>query len=647
MNNFFAHQEQARSQSFRLLILFALAIVGVAVAVYLVAALAYVWSVNRSTAPAVFWHPNLFLWTTGGTLLFICIGSSWKIRELREGGGAIARTLGGRQVPPQPQDPRERQLRNVVEEMSIASGVPVPEIYLLDRERGINAFAAGHGLDDAVICVTRGAVELLDRDELQGVVAHEFSHILNGDMALNLSLLGWLNGILLLSQAGGTVLRGMRRVRGKGAVIIFLVALALYVVGYIGYFFGRLIKCAVARQREYLGDASAVQFTRNPEGLAGALKKVGGLSSGSLLDHPRAEELSHLFFCNGLRDAWLHALDTHPPLAERIRRLDPRFNGLFPEVTPLPAPPPADVYLAAQPARVNPEQTASLSGAAAMALLDQVGEPVQEHIERARLLIAGLPGSLLSETRYPLGACALVCGLLLDRDQTVRTRQMEIIDRLWTPAVAAEVRGLSPTVDALAPEGFLPLLDLSLPALRTMSREQFLLLKETVTRLSAADNRTSLFEFTLRYLLMRHLEPHFNPCPRRAPQIYAVRGVQQQCSCVLTALARVGQRDETLAQQAFSRGAKVLAEPRTEIFFLPAAECGAAALDEALRVLDGASLPIKRRLLAACLECLIHDGTVTGAEIELFRATADAVGCPAPPWLDSGNIRNNGSGANA
>jgi len=639
MNNFFAHQEQARRQSVRLLIMFALAIVGVAMAVYLVAVLAYLWTVNHGTTPVVFWHPNLFFWTTGGTLLFICIGSFWKMRELHEGGGVIARILGGRPVPPQTRDPRERQLRNVVEEMAIASGVPVPELYLLDRERGINAFAAGHGPDDAVICVTRGAVELLDRDELQGVVAHEFSHILNGDMGLNLDLLGWLNGILLISQAGKAVLRGMRRSRGKGAGIIALVALALYVIGYIGYFFGRLIKCALARQREYLGDASAVQFTRNPEGLAGALKKIGGLSAGSQLDHPRADEMSHLFFCNGLADAWLHALDSHPPLTERIRRLDPRFNGMFPEVAPLPAPPPDDVYLTAQPARVDPDQVSALSGAAVTGLLEHIGEPVREHIERARRLMAALPGSLLSETRYPPGACALVCGLLLDRDQTVRARQMEIIDTLWSPAVAAEVRGLSPAVETLAPEGFLPLLDLSLPALRTMSREQFLLLKETITRLSAADNKTSLFEFTLRYLFMRHLEPHFNPRRQRAPQIYALRGVQHQCSCVLTAMARVGHRDEAQAQQAFERGAKILNEPRTEISFLPAAECGPPALERALFVLDGASLPIKRRLLAACLECLVHDNSVTGAEIELFRATANAVGCPVPPWLDLGQLQ--------
>ena len=192
----------------------------------------------------------------------------------------------------------------------------MPNLYLLERERGINAFAAGHDLNDAAICVTNGALKLLDRDEMQGVVAHEIGHILNGDMRLNLNLAGWLNGILMVSQIGEMGLRGVRRTGGRGTAAIALVSFALYAVGYVGYFFGRLIKSAVSRQREYLGDASAAQFTRHPEGLAGALKKIGGLASGSRIDHPRADEMSHLFFSNALPEAWLHALDTHPPLID-------------------------------------------------------------------------------------------------------------------------------------------------------------------------------------------------------------------------------------------------------------------------------------------------------------------------------------------
>ena len=305
--------------------------------------------------------------------------------------------------------------------------------YLLERERGINAFAAGHDLNDAAICVTNGAVKLLDRDELQGVVAHEFSHILNGDMRLNLSLAGWLNGILMVSQVGEMGLRGVRRTGGRGAGAIALVSFALYAVGYVGYFFGRLIKSAVSRQREYLGDASAAQFTRLPEGLAGALKKIGGLANGSRIDHPRADEMSHLFFSNALQDAWLHALDTHPPLEERIRRLDASFKGKFPEVTPLPAPPPSEIYLKPQPPKAAPEPAVALSGAEVIALLSRAGDPMQEHLDRARYLLNELPEPVISAVRDPFGACAVVYGLLLDRTPAIRARQEEILSSTGKP----------------------------------------------------------------------------------------------------------------------------------------------------------------------------------------------------------------------
>lgn len=634
MRDFFARQENARRRTVRLIILFTFAVLGVALAVYLVAVVTWQLSRQHLVDGISLWNPRLFLWTTGGTLLFVGLGSLWKIQELREGGSRVATILGGRPVPLQPQDPQELQLRNVVEEMAIASGMPVPDLFLLERERSINAFAAGHDLNDAAICVTYGAIRLLRRDELQGVVAHEFSHILNGDMRLNLNLTGWLNGILMVSQFGEMGLRGVRRVRGKGAGAIALVSCALYAVGYIGYFFGRLIKSAVARQREYLGDASAVQFTRHPEGLAGALKKIGGLTLGSRIEHPRADEMSHLFFSNALQEAWLHALDTHPPLADRIRLLDPSFRGKFPEVKPLPAPPANEIYLKPQPPKAAPDPVVALSGAEVTALLSRAGDPMQEHLDRARFLINELPEPLIAAIRDPYGACAVVYGLLLDKTPDIRARQEEILSAQGNQAFLEELRSLAPSLSTLPPEVRLPLLELSLPALRALSQRQFSVLKETVAHLSAADKRTSLFEFTLRYLLLRHLEPNFTQRPNRPAQIYGLRGVQQECSCVLTALARVGHQDETLARKAFDRGLIALHEAKTEFAFLPAAECGVACLERSFAALESTSPLIKRRLLGACLECLRHDGTVTVAEVELFRAIADAIGCPLPPWLD-------------
>ena len=618
-----------------MLVLFALSVIAVALAVYLVAAMV---TLMRFTANGTLqlWHPSLFFWTTAGTLSFISAASLWKIQELKQGGAGIAIALGGKLVPIQTQDPRERLLRNVVEEMAIASGIPVPDLYLLERERGINAFAAGHDAHNAAICVTRGAVELLNRDELQGVVAHEFSHILNGDMLLNLRLLGWLNGILVISQTGEFIFRSMRRASGRAAGVLFLLATALYLIGYIGYFFGRLIKSAVSRQRELLGDASAVQFTRNPGGLAGALKKIGGLTQGSLLDHPRATEVSHMFFGNGVAEAWLQVLDSHPPLKKRILRLQPRFDGRFPKIEPLPAPVVDAAPYLAERAKVAPEPEQALSGAAVLALLDRVGEPMQEHIDLARRLLSGLPEPVLAATRDPLGACALLYGLLFDADPAIKGRQEQLVEALDGGAAAAELRRLLPHLVDLAPQIRIPLLDLSLPALRSLTPEQYLRLKETSKAITAADGRVSLFEFTLRYLMLRHLESRFFPTPSRAVQIYAIRGVQKQCSCVLTCLARAGHRDENSAQGAFAVGAMILNEPKATFDFLPAAECSSQQLASAFAALEAISPQLKRRLLAACLECIVHDRAVNLVEVEIFRAIADAIGCPVPPWLNVG-----------
>ena len=632
MHDFFARQEDARRQSGRLLVFFGLAVVGVALAVYSATALATMLHAVPERLP--FWRPQLFVGTTSTTFLLIAACSFWKISELREGGAGIAAALGARLVSPRTDDPRERMLRNVVEEMSIASGVPVPDVYLLERERGINAFAAGYGTDDTVLCVTCGTLELLTRDELQGVVAHEFSHILNGDVLLNIRLLGWLNGILVVSQAGEIMLRGMRGSRGRNVGMIALAAVTLYVIGYVGYFFGQLIKSAVSRQREYLGDASAVQFTRNPGGLAGALKKIGGLAQGSRLDHPRAAEISHMFFGNGLTESWLHALDSHPPLPDRIRRLEPQFDGLFTMVEPVPLP---AVEAPAVMARRQPQPGTSssvLSGAAVMALLESVGDPLREHLHVARRLLSNLSPELLAATRDPHQATLLVYALLLDNDPAVRERQKQMVPPSAGDAGAGLDR-LASLMGNLAREVRLPLLDLALPALRSLTSDQYRQLQSTVEALTAADGKMNVFEFTLRYLLLRHLAPRFAPRPFPPIGIYGIRGVQQECSCILTAMARVGHRDEATAQEAFARAVPVLYEQKSAYVYVPATECGMAALEKAFEKLEGASLQIKRRLLAACLQCLLHDEVVKGEEVELFRAVADAIGCPVPPSLST------------
>ncbi|HMJ66021.1 MAG TPA: M48 family metallopeptidase [Candidatus Binatia bacterium] len=342
--DFFQRQDNARRRTRWLLVYFAGAILGLAGTFYIISLSPYFYAHPEKTGS--FWHPQLFQWVISVVLVVIALGSLTKLVKLRKGGKAIALALGGRPLTTPAPDPDERELQNIIEEMSIASGVPMPAVYVLDREPGINAFAAGFRPEDAVIGVTKGAMQFLNRDELQGIIAHEFSHILNGDMRLNLRLVSWLHGILGIALVGGGLLQAARRcipwnsendgLQKAGLGLFFfgsIVGVIIYGLGSAGAFFGRLIKSAVARQREFLADAAAVQFTRNPTGLANALKKIGGLGHGSRIRSPVAEEASHMFFGNGLRSSWFGIFSTHPSLKKRIKLLDPDFDGRFPPVT--------------------------------------------------------------------------------------------------------------------------------------------------------------------------------------------------------------------------------------------------------------------------------------------------------------------------
>lgn len=421
--DFFAHQERARRKTGWLVAYFVLAVLGIIVTIYGVFAAVILYGESRGgslAGPSGFWNPELFSLVAVGTLVIIGLGSMYKIALLSRGGEAVATALGGRPVLPSTRALPEKILLNVVEEMALAAGTPVPPVYLLDHEAAINAFAAGTTPQNAVIGVTRGAIENLKRDELQGVIAHEFSHILNGDMRLNLRLMGILHGILVIALIGYFLMRtGSRRVYlssssgKKGGNPLPLIGLCLYIIGYIGVFFGHLIKSAVSRQREFLADSSAVQFTRYPDGIAGALKKIGGLDSGSRLQAARAEEASHMYFGNGLSASFLNLLATHPPLSERIRRIQPDFNGVFAPTTPVDhltaevIDPRTLAQRLGEGAGVSSAfagsgvHEAAVEGAERLAFAPdaavmQVGAPQTKHVDYASALVRGSTPSLIS-----------------------------------------------------------------------------------------------------------------------------------------------------------------------------------------------------------------------------------------------------------
>jgi Zn-dependent protease with chaperone function len=655
--DFFERQEKARHNTTLLVVYFVVAVAVLVGAVYLVVALIFggieLKNATDETTAVPWSHAKMFLATAAGTLGVISAGSFFKTLSLARGGRAVAELLDGRLVNSNSTDAHERKLLNVVEEMAIASGVPVPQVYVMDGEAGINAFAAGHSASDAAISVTHGAMTLLTRDELQGVIAHEYSHLLNGDMKLNLRLMGLIFGILCLTVIGRILIRA----RGKNAWPFLLLGLALIIIGFVGVLFGRLIQAAVSRQREFLADASAVQFTCNPLGLAGALKKIGGATEGSELQSHRAEEVSHFFFANGLKSEFF-GFATHPPLEERIKALDPSFDGKFPRVVlpdtpaeaappPLPGvsplvqpPPPPPPLPTAKPPPLPmvrpPPLPVSPAMVAQQTIIADIGQPRTEHLQYAVDLHQAVPPSIQTAAHDPLGAHALVCAFLLAKDTAARERQLDELGRATSEAVRQETIRIWPALQEIPAHARIPLVDLALPALRRLSPAQFEQFRGAVNALIASDNETDLFEFMLQKIVMRHLDTRFYPERRTATQYYDLRPLARDAGILLSATAYAGADNPAQAQAAFAKGAESLGRiARTEIPWLPPSECELPHLNSALDRFAQSVPQIKKNVLTACAETVAFDALIQPREAEILRAIADTLDCPIPPFLEA------------
>ena len=648
--DFFEAEARAKKRTARLLVLFGLAVAGTVVAGYIGTVLVlgaaggsqhrgrsynyYSQTVDVEQDSPGLWRPGLFVAVSAATLAVIGGASLYKWSEFSAGGSAVAESVGGRRVDPHSTDPKEHQLLNVVEEMAIASGTPVPAVYILDGEPGINSFAAGLTASDAVVTVTQGALQKLTRDELQGVIAHEFSHILNGDMRMNVRVSAIIFGILVIGLAGRATLWGMRgggRGRGNGGVVVVLgIGLALLVVGYVGYFFGRLIQASVSRQREFLADASSVQFTRNPDGITGALKKIGGYAIGSSMDTHRAAGISHFFFAQAFASNFGGLWATHPPLGERIRAIDPNFDGAFPE-------PPEVVDVARQPwSKVphmppgapapNPRAAAAFGAALAAA----AGTLTAEGAAGAQSLLSGIPESIRAAARSPHDAPILVYGLLLDDDPAQMRLQIAKIASSQGGDILRTLEQLSPALAGLNPDHKLAVLQLALPALKALPASALGPFAGTLDDLVQADGRVTTFEFALQRIVLRTLA--ISKAPGAAmTQIFSFQAVAAEISVVLSALAHASSGDEGEARKAFAEGRAQLKLVEDKLSFLSGAECGLVQLDSALDKLAIASGPIKQRLLVAAAHVVGADGVILQAESELIRAIAASLDVPVPP----------------
>jgi Zn-dependent protease with chaperone function len=632
--NFFEHQDRARRQSRWLLLVFTLAVAAIVVAVngiVLLALMATSWDpVEEGATFAGILRGNLplMIGTALACVALIALASLFRMFSLRSGGGQVARQLGGSQVDPSTRDPLRRRLYNVVEEISLASGVPVPEVYVLDREAGINAFAAGYTPSDAAVAVTRGALEKLNRSELQGVIAHEFSHILNGDMRINIRLMGTLFGILLLALIGRRVLIHARWAGGssrdKGGAIVVLVALGLTIVGYVGLFFGRWIKAAVSRQREYLADASAVQFTREPEGIGGALKKIAVYSEHSFIDAD-TEEVSHMLFGDG-RPARLFS--THPPLNERIGRIDPSFQPE--ELDRLAAKLQHEQLQAQKEARERKQ--AAAEGAArdfsAGGIIGRIGNPDFQQVLGAAVLAAALPKTVRRAARMDDWAVEVLFYTLIDPDHEIRQRQLLAVAEAMGAESEARVRSLYEAAGPVRAEQKLPLLEMAFPQVRQRPPESIERILKAVKSLAEMDHEIDTFEFLLaRSVSMQLWEAH-NPDRVRLSGNRPLARSMDAAAGVLAVLAQHGHADEMGAAAAFAAGWRELGGD--DAVPMRAEGDWIGTLDRALPELDRLRAADKEVLVRAMITTVMHDRELAPGELELLRAVSALIHVPLP-----------------
>ncbi|TNC82343.1 MAG: peptidase M48 [Oleiphilus sp.] len=649
--NFYRAQDEARKQTFWLLFLFILAVLSLVILTNLVVAI-FVWysdpaSLMTAQAGVDSYSGMYKFWAIIGALgwpkaiavsMLVCgtiaMAMLFKWLSLRTGGRVVAESLGGRHLQTNTGNLKEQQLLNIVEEMALASGVPVPPVYLMPHENGINAFAAGLSLKDAVIGVSQGAMQLLDREQLQGVVAHEFSHILNGDMRLNLKIVAVLHGILMIGEAGWGLFRissrsssrrSQRDNKGVGAII--LLGLALMVLGWLGQFFGALIKAAVSRQREFLADASAVQFTRNPNGIGGALRTIGGHQTQALLQHPGAHELGHLFFAQSFRS---RLFATHPPLDERIRKVLPRWQGdyLRPQQQ-LPPEAPVD------PMQQMREQAATVASLAGTEFVQQNLRPEKQDNnlpisgsafqDREVWLGAKIPSSLVLGAREPLDAAAMVLSLLLDPEPSVLAQQLELLQvhaASWLPLV----QRYSEECRQLPLESRCPLLERLMPAVKSLSVAQYRSLRTLMPILIRADDRVDLIEWLIFELVRQHGDRHFGLVREMKPKYRKPNEIVDHYAIVASRLVHYGEGSEQESRKAFGKSANS-AGVYTATLLTPE-QCSGATFTKAVRELSRCYPLLKPRLLKGLVSAARHDGHINAHEQLMIAVIAQIWDCP-------------------
>ncbi len=650
--NFFEHQENARKQSRWIIIAFIGVALLIVLAVDVLVLLMFSLQAPLSSGVSAITHTgiagvlspdilvansSMLLGSSAVTGGVIGLASLGKIASLRSGGGKVARDMGGVMVTPDTKDPLRRRLYNVVEEIALASGTPVPEVFVMENEPGINAFAAGYSPADAAIAVTQGTLEKLNRSELQGVIAHEFSHVFNGDMRINIRMMGIIFGIMVLAILGRKFLYSSRyrmsSSRDNNGSVIVVIGLALTTIGYIGLFFARWMKSALSRQREYLADASAVQFTRDPDGIAGALKKIAAYNHSSYLKSD-SEEVSHMLFGSGYRSLMFA---THPPLSTRISRIEKHFDeGEIEKLAKKLKAQEQRRHIQAELAEKEQANKINAKNKAGMfdinSMIENIGSPEIERILAAALFAEDIPQELSDAAHSLEWAPEVLLYCLLDDDPSLREKQQLIVVQQMGDISERKLTHLINANKPVVAEQRLPLLEISFPTLKRRPIADIERILKTIDLMVIVDNRVDAFEYLLSRMIRNYLREAKNPSRSRLHGRKKLQDCAQELSLVVSIIASHGQQtgdasDLQHAQKAFRAGMASVDINHTNLTF---SDDWQKQLDKALVILDQLKPQEKSKVIQALSITVLDDEKVVTAEHEMLRAICSLIHVPLP-----------------
>ena len=636
--NFFQAQAKARRSTSILIILFIIGVVGIILItnIFLMIVLAFYQGDELASSSDSFmalFDPYTFFSTGLAVIAVVALGSLYKLQTLSAGGHVVAESLGGVLIPKDTTDMKYRQLLNVVDEMAIASGISAPPVYILDED-GINAFAAGLGFDDAVIGITQGALDSFEREELQGVIAHEFSHIFNGDMRLNIYITGLLHGILLIGLIGRGILnsisRSRRRIRGSSSKkndaqsAILMLGVGLSVIGFVGTTVGEIIKSFISKQREYLADASAVQFTRYPQGIANALRKIGGASS--TLKSASSSTFSHLYFADGIKDFWDSMFSTHPPLNERISRVYPRWDGTYITHTEK-----KDLYERKDKSKKKERVFEAVTTAIILDAMDEIGQPNEKRVNQASSLLKSIPNSIKTMSENPFSAQAVIFALLCSNDEKEKDKQMKYLVQNSTALFKQTSLALS-YIQYLCRENHLILMRLCITSLKMMSVNQYKIFRRCTQDLIKSDDKLSLLEWNMKHLIFTALDIAFGISKTPKEKYSNIGAIREEVIIFISILAKEQKTDETSAKEAFDAAKKSVGASSLQYINIQKEKY--KALERSVKTLENAKIGVRKKVLDMAVVALEYDGLISIQDLEMLNAIASILRLPLPLILD-------------